>query len=204
MDDTSKELLFRSAIRPKDPCKKPNEQLLLIEEDDNPPDDTMDAVIFHSEGLSGVQVDTVLDTNLPPELMDRAILVEGEEDDSALGSQIADNLREHDKVCLDKIKEIIKDSTEEQKDGLRDYHENLQGINDDQGNPVWKIKKFDNHAGPYTMRNPEYLGSMWNILVHWDDGTKDWQNLDILAAQVPDMCAQYAIDNKLLHKEGWK
>ena len=54
------------------------------------------------------------------------------------------------------------------------------------------------------MRNPAYLGSMWNILVHWDDGTKDWQNLDILAAQVPDMCAQYAIDNRLLHKDGWK
>jgi hypothetical protein len=108
LDDTSKELLFRSAIRPKDPGKKSNDQLLLIEEDDNPPDDTMDAVIFHSEGLSGVQVDTVLDTNLPQELMDKAILVEGEEDDSALESQIADNLREHDKVCQDKIKKNHK------------------------------------------------------------------------------------------------
>ena len=43
-----------------------------------------------------------------------------------------------------------------------------------------------------------------NILVEWSDGSRSWQPLNVLGADDPVTCAQYAMNNDLLQTPGWK
>jgi hypothetical protein len=86
---------------------------------------------------------------------------------------------------------------------LLDRINSQQGLDED-GNQVWKFLRFEAHSGPLTHKDRGYNGSSYNILVRWEDGSATYEPLHILAKDAPDMCAQYAVDNNLLDKEGWK
>ena len=49
-----------------------------------------------------------------------------------------------------------------------------------------------------------YKGSLYNVLVNWDDGTQTWKPLNIIGKQDPVTLAQYAHDNELLNHPGRK
>ena len=48
------------------------------------------------------------------------------------------------------------------------------------------------------------MGSAWNTLTTWEDGSATYEPLHIMGKDQPDLCAQYALDNNLLDKDGWK
>jgi hypothetical protein len=77
------------------------------------------------------------------------------------------------------------------------------GLNED-GDVLWNFLKFEAHSGPLTPQDKSYNGSQYNVLVRWEDGSAAYEPLHILAKDAPDMCAQYAKDNDLLDKDGWK
>ena len=52
--------------------------------------------------------------------------------------------------------------------------------------------------------HPNYLGSSWNLLILWEDGSKTWEPLDVMAKDIRDECVLYAVDNSLMNKDGWK
>ena len=94
-------------------------------------------------------------------------------------------------------------------DQLRDYHDLLDKINsqqgwDDDGNQVYKFISFDGHIGPLTSKDKGYVGSKYNVLVKWEDGSTTYEPLTVLAKDAPDMCAQYATQHDLLDTDGWK
>ena len=60
------------------------------------------------------------------------------------------------------------------------------------------------HQGPLTPKDPNYLGSAWNNLAGWEDGSATYEPLHIMGKDQPHLCAQYALDNNLLDKDGWK
>ena len=45
---------------------------------------------------------------------------------------------------------------------------------------------------------------MWNVLVHWEDGSQTYEPLSTIAADCPVICAQYAKLHGLLNTPGWK
>ena len=49
-----------------------------------------------------------------------------------------------------------------------------------------------------------YKSSLLNILVQWENRTKTWELLRVIATDDPITCAEYASDNNLLNTLGWK
>jgi len=55
-----------------------------------------------------------------------------------------------------------------------------------------------------TPSHPRWQGCRTNVLVHWCDGTKSYQPLNVIGADDPVTCAIYAAKNDLLQTTGWK
>ena len=50
----------------------------------------------------------------------------------------------------------------------------------------------------------DYKGSSWNVLVLWEDGSKTWEPLTLMAKNDPVTLAAFAKENNLLDTDGWK
>ena len=57
--------------------------------------------------------------------------------------------------------------------------------------------------GPYTSSDPQYLGSIYNLLIEWETGEMTWEPLSNIIASDPYTCAVYAKKNDLLNTSGW-
>jgi hypothetical protein len=69
---------------------------------------------------------------------------------------------------------------------------------------IHAYRKFVGHNGPLKPKDPKYNGSLWNLLVAWEDGSQTWEPLTILAKDDLVTVAKYGKDNDLLDKPGWK
>jgi hypothetical protein len=73
--------------------------------------------------------------------------------------------------------------------------------NDDQ-EIGWKFKKIVAHQGPLTSKDKDWKGSMWNVMIEWENGEVIAESLSTVAADNPITCALYAKENKLLGIDG--
>ena len=69
---------------------------------------------------------------------------------------------------------------------------------------IFTFKKLLGHEGLLTSRSENYKDSLLNVLVQWEDRTKTWEPLSVIATDDPITCAEYASDNYLLNTLGWK
>ncbi len=69
---------------------------------------------------------------------------------------------------------------------------------------TWTFKDVVDHEGPLPSSSPKYKGSSYNVLVLWEDGSKTWEPLNMLAKDDPVTIANYAKQNDLLETPGWK
>jgi hypothetical protein len=69
---------------------------------------------------------------------------------------------------------------------------------------AWSFLKIKGHVGPLLQEHPDYKGSAYNVLVHWEDGSETYEPLNIMVKDNPVTLAQYARDNHLLSLPGWK
>ncbi|HSN65751.1 MAG TPA: reverse transcriptase domain-containing protein, partial [Fusibacter sp.] len=60
------------------------------------------------------------------------------------------------------------------------------------------------HEGPLKKGNPNYKGSLYNVLLEWDSGEETWEPLDLIIQDDPLSITKYAEENNLLDKQGWK
>jgi hypothetical protein len=93
-------------------------------------------------------------------------------------------------------------------DKLMDYHDLLERLDSqsfkEEGEDFFRLMGITAHQGPLTPKDPNYMGSAWNTLVNWEDGSSTYEPLHIMAKDQPDLCAQYDLKNDLLDKDGWK
>ena len=71
-------------------------------------------------------------------------------------------------------------------------------------NGEFEFKKILNHHGPLTPSDPDYMGSIYNVLLLWEDGTRTWIPLQNIRSSAPVVCALYAQEHGLLEENGWK
>jgi Reverse transcriptase (RNA-dependent DNA polymerase) len=69
---------------------------------------------------------------------------------------------------------------------------------------IWTFASIKDHQGPLRKNHPDYKGSMYNVLVEWDDGSESYEPLDIMIKDDPITLAKYAEENDLLQRPGWK
>ena len=68
---------------------------------------------------------------------------------------------------------------------------------------LWTFKEIISHEGPFEKDDPKYKGSMWNVLIKWEDDSITNEPLALIASDDPVSCAMYAKENGLLNKKGW-
>ena len=76
--------------------------------------------------------------------------------------------------------------------------------NQDDQDVLWKFKHIVGHQGPLLPKDPDYKGSMWNVMMEWENGEITTEPLSLIAADDPVTCAIYAKDKGLLDTKGWK
>jgi hypothetical protein len=68
----------------------------------------------------------------------------------------------------------------------------------------WTFKSMTDHQGPMSSKHKDYKGTLYNVLVKWEDGYETYEPLDIIMKDDPITVAQYAEDHGLLDTAGWK
>ena len=75
---------------------------------------------------------------------------------------------------------------------------------EDPDNKVWTFVSIKDHQGPLKNSHPDYKGSTFNVLIHWEDGSETYEPLDVMIKDDPVSLAKYAEENDLLDTPGWK
>jgi hypothetical protein len=85
------------------------------------------------------------------------------------------------------------------------YNEIVQFIEqDDDDTTVWKYRCIKAHEGPLKKSHPNYKGSLYNVLIEWENGEITNKPLMIIAAGDPVSCAIYGKKAGILEHDGWK
>ena len=64
---------------------------------------------------------------------------------------------------------------------------------------LYKFRATTNHHGPLKNGDPNYNGSLYNVMVEWEAGEITEESLSIIAQDDPVTCAVYAKQHNLLH-----
>ena len=85
------------------------------------------------------------------------------------------------------------------------YNEVMQYMEKDgESDILWKYKRITAHEGPLTKNDETYNGSKYNVMIEWENGEITSEPLSVIAADDPVTSALYALENDLLHIDGWK
>ena len=64
---------------------------------------------------------------------------------------------------------------------------------------LYKFRAITDHHGPLKNDDPNYNGSLYNVMVEWETGEITEEPLSIIAKDDPATCAAYAKEHNLLH-----
>jgi len=141
------------------------------------------------------------------DLVGRTFLMDERPDGTKDRARIVELIKDHENAQdTDPNNVRFKISLNNDKDhDIITYGQVMDFINSDSEQEVyWRFKSIVAHQGPLSSKDPEYNGSTYNILIEWENGEKSYEPLAVIGADQPAMCAEYARDNGLLDKPGWK
>jgi len=76
---------------------------------------------------------------------------------------------------------------------------------DDEGeDKLWNFRQIIGHSGPLHYNDPGYKGSRYNLEIEWETGEITHEPSKIIIESDPYSVAQYAKENGLLDKPGFK
>jgi hypothetical protein len=146
----------------------------------------------------------------PNDLVGRTFLHDSSNDDGQrFRVRIVEALNKHHDATVNDPRHIQfrVSINDDQYEELLSYYDIVDYINNDEheeNNRAWNFKKITAHEGPLKPNDPSYNGSMWNVMVEWENGEITSEPLSVITADDPVLCAIYARDHNLLQLEGWK
>ena len=69
---------------------------------------------------------------------------------------------------------------------------------------LFKFRAITGHQGPLDNDDPNYKGSLYDVMVEWETGEITEEPLSVIAADDPVRCAAYVKKHNLLNLPGWK
>jgi hypothetical protein len=103
-------------------------------------------------------------------------------------------------ITYNELCDIVEKQIEDENDLNEGLSDEERAIVED----VFSFRGIAGHDGPLTPKYAKYNGSMWNLLVHWEDDTQTWEPLTIIAKDDPVSVASYGKANDLLNEPGRK
>jgi hypothetical protein len=86
-------------------------------------------------------------------------------------------------------------------------HYRIEDLEDDNISPeenVWTFKDVIGHQGPLRKSHKDYKGSLYNVLLLWDDGSETYEPLTMVIKDDPITLAAYTRKHSFLNEPGWK
>jgi hypothetical protein len=83
----------------------------------------------------------------------------------------------------------------------------IEDLDDEDVSPedqVWTFKDVLGYQGPLKKSPKDYQGSLYNVLLLWDDGSETYKPLDMVIKDEPVTLGAYACKHSLLNEPGWK
>jgi len=203
-DDTNK-IIERSLVRAVDPAAI-NQRADQVS--DGEPNEESD--IPSSINTDGTSADEVPQLHLLDysDLIGRSFLLDAEngERTRARVQEVVDAVEDHEySTQLDRGHVKFKVSVGDKYEDIMTYDQIISKIEQElDGDVVWKFKRIVSHEGPLTKNHDNYKGSLYNVMVEWENGEISSEPLSIIAADDPVTCAIYGRDNNLLELDGWK
>ena len=217
--DTQK-VIFRSQVRP---CsgEDPNVRADLLGGEDDPPSPGDPVIKSRHASADGEpkQVTTPMVPPVPPEppdttpvfnpedLVGRTFLLDEQEDGQRFRARIVKLIEDHESSVEENPTRIkfVCSVNDDKAEEVITYNKLLEHITrDEESDIVWKFRRITSHQGPLKPGHHDYKGSMYNVMVEWENGEVTTEPLQIIAADDPVTCAIYAKENNLLDLPGWK
>ena len=214
LTDDTQEIIHRSAVRPAGdpdathPTHPVNKRL-----DAPSPGETASSphvkLHFEPEGGKGEYQAPSLEPIDVDDLIGRTFLTEEDENGRIHRARVVKQIQEDDENNFKATKKFLVTYDDDEIDAIIGYAELMDSLaktmeqQDDEGFHQWKFRSIVGHQNVKS-GDPNYMGSSINLHVLWEDGTKTYEPLDIMAKDAPETCAEYAIENKLVNKPGWK
>ncbi len=223
LDDVNQTVIYRSAVRPRDP-KNPNKR--LVPDGGEPPSSsplppskkllppsekpTNFVTSRHDDDPSVHKPMPEFD---PKDLIGRTFLLPPEENGERFRAKVTQQVikkmeddeearKEEIHFLIDigngKLEELISFNQ------LLDYLEQNEADESIMDPDSFKFRDIIDHEGPLTPRSKNWKGSSWNIKIEWETGEITWEPLDMIAKDDPVTCAVYAKKNNLQNLPGWK
>jgi hypothetical protein len=145
----------------------------------------------------------------PHDLVGRMFLLPHQEDGQHFRAHIVKALNDYESdlgTQPDRIHFLClaKDGEFEEILSYSELMDSLESQEDGEGN-MWKFRRITGHQGPLLHYNKDYNGSLYNVMIEWENGEVTAEPLSVIVKDDPIMCAIYACaDNNLLELEGWR
>ena len=125
------------------------------------------------------------------------------DDGQKLRATIVKKLKSQDGERMDELRKtkFIVEMGDGELEEVMEYGELCdiveQQIQEEEEDPdkVWTYMDIVGHQGPLKHKDPKYKGSMYNVLVRWEDNSETYD---------PITLANYARKHNLLEMPGWK
>ena len=208
LDDDTKKILYRSAVRPSDSAH-PNKCLVP---DGGESSQTPKPIIFvRSRQDDSQSATTPMAEYNPDDLIGRTFLLPKNEQGERLGATIKRKVIETSKLldnqhdnAIDKINFHL-DVEQGQAEAIMSYVQILDHLDhQEQQEDLYKFRAITGHQGPLSPQDENYKGSKYNFMVEWETGEITEKPLSLIAADDPVTCAEYAKKHDLLLLDGWK
>ena len=222
-DDTN-QIIMRSAVRPVDENNLNNRLRdgFGLEDDDDEPREEADIAGDDKDTTNyNAKIDRVIKSKVPyhpdkqvkgPSLdadaiVGRSLLLKKNKHGTRYRAKIIKKIVEMENNA-EKIK-FLASVPENDQESILEYHELMELVEDQWGNEdsaatLWSFRKITGHEGPLKKGHPSFLGSLYNVLVEWEDGSITSEPLKIFAKDDFASCADYAKKNNLCYTDGWK
>ena len=147
----------------------------------------------------------------PDELIGRTYLQDVDENGERYRAKITQKLIERDQdTQAARIKFLVTYEGHDKSDEIVDYTTVVDHIqkqietDNDPSEQFYKFKEIVGHQGPLKPGDPDYKGSRYNLMTHWEDGSYTYEPLSQLKADDPVTVALYAKQKGLLDEPGFK
>jgi hypothetical protein len=78
---------------------------------------------------------------------------------------------------------------DDQFEEILSYIDLLYSLDENGENIVWKFRRITAHQGPLTQKDKDYNGSLYNVMVEWENGEITSEPLSTIVADDPVTCA---------------
>ena len=208
LDDNTKKILYRSAVRPSDSAH-PNKRLVY---DGGESSQTPEPIVFVRSRQDDSQSATKPMAEYNPEdLIGRTFLLPNNEQGERLRANIKREVIETSKLldnqhdnAIDKINFHL-DVGQGTAKAIISYVQILDHLDhQEQQEDLYMFRAITGHQEPLSPQDESYKGSKYNVMVEWETGEITDEPLSLIAVDDPVTTAEYAKKHDLLHLDGWK